>query len=181
MSEQHYRADNYRAVDSIGHLIRRVYTIILSRAETAFGEQGFTLMQWIVLLYLRDGLASTASEIAREFQHDSGALTRVIDRLEQRGLLSRRRSERDRRVVELELTPEGRRTIDALLPMVVEQMNLALAPFSREEFLQFRAFLTRLLDHLMRMTPAEPPDPQPPRRPVRKKRAGGTAQAAKQR
>jgi DNA-binding MarR family transcriptional regulator len=179
MSEQHYRADDYRAVDSIGHLIRRVYTVMLGRAEAVFGEQGFTLMQWIVLLYLRDGLARTASEIAREFSHDSGALTRVIDRLEERGLVSRQRSERDRRVVELELTAEGRRTIDALLPMVVEQMNTALAPFNHEEFLRFRSFLTRLLDHLVSMTPAEPAQPLTPQGATGRKRPSSESRPRK--
>ena len=77
------------------------------RMEAALAGHDFTLMQWIVLLYLRDGLASTASDIAREFRHDSGALTRVIDQLQKRGLVSRRRSTSDRRVVDLALTAKG--------------------------------------------------------------------------
>lgn len=167
MSRDHYRTSNYRAADSVGHLVRRAYTIMLGRMEAAFAGHDFTLMQWIVLIYLRDGIASTASEIAREFEHDSGALTRLIDRLEQRGLLIRRRSERDRRVIELELTPKGRRTIEELLPLVVGQMNDALAPFTREEFEQFRTLLSRLVEHLQRTEPAVQPDRGKGRRPGR--------------
>ena len=96
----------------MGYLLRRVYTIMHERIEAAFAGHGFTLMQWIVLIYVRDGLAHTASDIVREFRHDSGALTRVIDQLERRGLLTRKRSTRDRRVVNLALTAKGRRTID---------------------------------------------------------------------
>jgi DNA-binding MarR family transcriptional regulator len=148
MAEPHYRAASYQAADSVGYLIRRLYSIMLTQLEAAFAGHGFTLMQWIVLIYLRDGLAQTASDIAREFQHDSGALTRLIDQLERRGLLTRRRGKSDRRVVRLALTAKGRRTIESLLPVVVEQMNRALAPLSHEEFEQFRSTLARLVDHL---------------------------------
>ena len=156
MPEQHYRANTYRARDSMGYLLRRVYTIMHERIESAFAGHDFTLMQWIILIYLRDGIARTASDISKEFRHDSGALTRVIDRLEQRGLLERRRSAADRRAVELSLTTVGRRTVESLLPVVVEQMNLALAPFTHDEFVQLRSLMVRLVEHLQSL-----PDPTP--------------------
>jgi len=160
MPEQFYTAANYQARDSVGHLVRRLYSTMSARIEAGFAAHGFTLMQWIVLMYVRDGLASTASDIAREFRHDSGALTRVIDQLERRALLKRRRSARDRRTVELVLTRQGRKIIAELLPMVVAEMNYALEPLSRAEFEQFRSQLVRVLDHLRRAAPVTPAVPK---------------------
>jgi DNA-binding MarR family transcriptional regulator len=159
MPEQHYRASSYRARGSVGYLLRRVYTIMHERIEAAFAGHGFTLMQWIVLIYVRDGLARTASDIVREFRHDSGALTRVIDQLERRGLLTRKRSTRDRRAVNLALTPKGRRTIEELLPVMVSEMNAALEPFTGAEFEQFRELLERMVDHLQQLAPPSVPQP----------------------
>jgi DNA-binding MarR family transcriptional regulator len=153
MPEQFYRPDTYRARDSVGYLVRRLYSILASRIEARFAERDLTLMQWIVLVYVRDGLAHTASDIAREFQHDSGALTRVVDQLERREYLRRERSLRDRRVVELKLTRAGRRVIAELLPSVVEEINAALAPLSRAEFEQFQDMLLRILAHLQSAEP----------------------------
>lgn len=164
MPEQHYRAASYRARDSVGYLLRRVYTTMHERIEAAFAGHGFTLMQWIVLIYVRDGLARTASDITREFRHDSGALTRVIDHLERRGLLTRERSTRDRRAVNLALTPKGRRTVEELLPVVVGQMNAALEPFSRAEFEQLREMMERMVDHLQQLAPPAAPQPKAERR-----------------
>jgi DNA-binding MarR family transcriptional regulator len=165
MPEQHYRAASYRARDSVGYLLRRVYTTMHERIEAAFAGHGFTLMQWIVLIYVRDGLARTASDITREFRHDSGALTRVIDHLERRGLLARKRSTRDRRAVNLALTPKGRRTVEELLPVVVGQMNAALEPFSRAEFEQLREMMERMVDHLQQLAPPAAAQPkEAPRR-----------------
>jgi DNA-binding MarR family transcriptional regulator len=180
MPEQHYRANTYRARDSMGYLLRRVYTIMHERIESAFAGHDFTLMQWIILIYLRDGIARTASDISKEFRHDSGALTRVIDRLERRGLLERRRSAADRRAVELSLTPLGRHTVESLLPVVVEQMNLALAPFTRDEFTQLRSLMVRLVEHLQSLPDAAPrpaPGPTPraaTRKPARTARTAAT-------
>jgi DNA-binding MarR family transcriptional regulator len=147
MPEQYYHPQTYLSRDSVGYLIRRLYTLLLARFEGALARADFTLTQWIVLIQVRDGLARTASDIASDLGHDSGALTRVVDQLERRGYLRRNRSARDRRVVELQLTPAGKTIVDELLPIVVNHTNAALAPLSKSEFVQLRDYLVRLLDH----------------------------------
>ncbi|HEX9206933.1 MAG TPA: MarR family transcriptional regulator [Steroidobacteraceae bacterium] len=156
MPEQHYRPETYRARDSVGYLVRRLYTIWLARFEDVLKRGHMTLTQWIVLIQLRDGIARTASEIAHDLRHDSGALTRVIDQLERRGLVARRRSAQDRRLVELELTDAGQAAVRALVPKVVEQTNAALEPLTREEFQQFRGYLTRILEHVQDSVESSP-------------------------
>ena len=147
MPEQHYLPATYRSRDSVGYLIRRLYTLLLARFEGALAQADFTLTQWIVLIQVQEGVARTASDIAHDLGHDTGALTRVIDQLEARGYLQRRRSARDRRQVELRLTPAGHAIVKKLLPLVVDQTNEALAPLSPEEFRQLQRQLVRLLDH----------------------------------
>lgn len=147
MPEQHYRPQTYRSRDSVGYLIRRLYTLLLARFEGALAQADFTLTQWIVLIQLRDGMARTASDLASDLDHDSGAITRVLDQLERRGFLQRRRSSQDRRVVELRLTAAGKAIAEELLPLVVDQTNAALAPLSKPEFEQLHGYLVRLLDH----------------------------------
>jgi hypothetical protein len=69
---------------------------------------------------------------------------RVIDHLAERGLLERIRRDRDRRKVELQLTAGGRETIESLIPLVVEKLNLALAEFSSAEVQEFLRLLIKL-------------------------------------
>jgi DNA-binding MarR family transcriptional regulator len=174
MPEQFYHARTYEARDSVGYLVRRLYSIMQVRIEANFVHHGLTLMQWIVLMHVRDGLARTASDIARDFSHDTGALTRVIDQLETRGLLLRRRSAVDRRVVELELTRDGRKVIDELLPLVVAEMNFALQPLERKEFDQFRGQLLRVLEHLQQAAPVVVAPPAAVRKAPRRRAPAGT-------
>lgn len=142
---RHYRPETYVAHESVGYLVRRLYTLLLARFEATLAGHRFTLTQWIVLMQLREGRAHTASDIAHDLQHDSGALTRVLDQLERRGLLERQRSRQDRRVVELRLTRAGEQAVRGLLPIVVDHANEALAPLSVAEHTQFRDMLKRLL------------------------------------
>ena len=79
-----------------------------------------------------------------KFRHDSGALTRVIDQLADRGLLERVRRDRDRRKIELQITEAGRKTVEALVPLVVEKLNLALVDFSTEEVEEFLRLLRKV-------------------------------------
>jgi|SRR5271156_2284593 DNA-binding MarR family transcriptional regulator len=144
MSKQHYQASTYRAQTSVGYLVKRAHSLILDCLEPVFEAHGFTFVQYQVLAWLRDGIAVNPKDICTQFRHNSGALTRVIDQLEERGLLERSRRDRDRRKVELDLTPAGREVIESLVPLVVEKLNLALADFSSEEVQELLRLLLKL-------------------------------------
>ncbi len=144
MSEQHYHLSTYRAQSSIGYLIKRAHSLMLDALEPVFEEHGFTFVQYQVLAWLRDGIAVNPKDICSQFRHNSGALTRVIDQLAERGLLERVRRDRDRRKVELDLTPAGREVIESLVPLVVDRLNQALADFSSAEVQEFTRLLLKL-------------------------------------
>jgi DNA-binding MarR family transcriptional regulator len=144
MSKQHYHPSTYRAQNSVGYLIKRAHSMMLDVLEQVFEAQGFSYIQYVILSWLRDGIAVNPKDICIQFRHDSGALTRVIDQLAERGLLERVRRDRDRRKVELQLTEAGRNTVESLIPLVVEKLNLALADFSSEEVAEFLRLLVKL-------------------------------------
>src|ERR1700738_4270923 len=144
MSKQHYKLSTYRAQDSIGYLLKRAHSLVLAVMEALLEERGFSFIQYVILSWLRDGIAVNPKDICVQFRHDSGALTRVIDQLAERGLLERVRRDRDRRKVELQLTPAGRATIEALIPIVVEKLNEVLTEFSKAEVQELLRLLIKL-------------------------------------
>ncbi len=144
MSKQYYHASTYRAQSSIGYLIKRGQSMMNDVLEQLFAERGFSFIQYIILAWVRDGIAVNPKDICLKYRHDSGALTRVIDQLEERGLLARVRRGNDRRKVELELTDAGRKTVESLIPLVVDKLNLALTDFSHEEVTELKRLLTKL-------------------------------------
>ena len=154
MSKQHYQVSTYRAQSSIGYLMKRAHSLMLDVMEPLVEEHGFTFIQWVILSWLRDGIAVNPRDICIQYRHNSGALTRVIDQLAERGLLERIRRDRDRRKVELQLTPAGRAAIESLIPLVVDKLNLALADFSSAEVQEFQRLLIKLNTALQ--SPAEP-------------------------
>lgn len=161
MDEPYYRVETYVARSSIGYLAKRVHALMHDCIEPAFANAGFTFMQWVVLKYVRDGIALNPKDICMEFRHDSGALTRVIDQLETRGLVLRQRSREDRRAIELHLTDAGCETVDQLTPLVVGHLNTVLMDFSREEADELTRLLVKLLASMQRLIdePAAHPEP----------------------
>jgi DNA-binding MarR family transcriptional regulator len=152
VSKQHYDARTYKAQTSVGYLVKRSWLLCLDVLEPVLQEHGFTFLQYQILASLRDGLALNPSDICAQFRHTSGALTRVIDQLEEKGFVERLRRDRDRRRVELQLTDAGRQVIGSLIPLVVEQLNLVLEDFSGEEVQQLTRLLMKFngsLEHLV--------------------------------
>lgn len=156
MAKGHYSVDTFRTQNSVGYLIKRLHQLALPRIESSFANEELNVSHWIALISLRDGAATTCAEIARHLGHDTGATTRLIDQLEERGLVTRQRSTDDRRVVRLSLTPSGRAALKALTPYVVEFWNGALEEFSPSEFATLLALLTRLLARVEREPDARP-------------------------
>jgi len=145
---KHFDARTYTVQDSVGYLMRHGASLMREELEAAFANHGFTFVQWVTMMRVRDNPALTAGDLCRDLHHDSGAFTRVLDQLENRGLIRRERSETDRRVVLLHLTPDGRRVVETLLPIVVDRLNHALAEFSAAEVATLAKLLRRLIARL---------------------------------
>lgn len=152
MKKRYYNVETYHAKGSIGYLIRRSRNLITQGLERLFDEtfsgEGITFAQWVVLMCLRDGLASTPAELCQYICYDSGALTRLVDQMEKRGLVKRIRSTRDRRMIQLHLTTKGRDTIAMFLGTVVEFYNGLLINFSEDEADTLVRLLTKLVNNL---------------------------------
>lgn len=144
MLKQHYKADSYELGSSVGYLLKSALRAMQDRVQARFASEGLTFQQWIVLMHIREGLALTVAALCRETRHDSGAMTRLIDQLEKRKLIERRRSSKDRRVVELLLTKEGQKTIESSKPLVIETLNEALEGFTRQEVRNLEDYLRRI-------------------------------------
>lgn len=145
MSKQYYTADNYSVHTSVGYLIKRNWALIMDSLEPKLAERGFSHIQFSVLMSLRENIAVTPSTICSIYRHDSGALTRVLDQLEERGLIERRRSREDRRTIELHLTPAGRKAGDELVPLIVDELNTGLHALNYEEVTELIRLLQKLL------------------------------------
>jgi DNA-binding MarR family transcriptional regulator len=144
MSKQHYQVSTYKAQLSIGYLVKRSHSLMLDIMEPVIEQRGFSFVQYVVMSALRDGIAMNPKMICTQFRHDSGALTRIIDQLAERGLLERVRRDRDRRKVELQLTPSGRETIESIIPLVVDKLNEVLTGFSKAEVQELLRLLVKL-------------------------------------
>jgi DNA-binding MarR family transcriptional regulator len=117
----------------------------LSQAiDQRLAEFDLTEAQALPLLTLVDGGCRTLGEIARRLRCDGGSMVRSLDRLEAKGMLTRARSSRDRRIVEICLTEKGRHAV-AQVPGITEQvMKVHLSGFSDQERHMLHHFLLRI-------------------------------------
>jgi DNA-binding MarR family transcriptional regulator len=140
-----YRAEGYNPEDSVGYLMRQILSMVSQEIERQLAHTDLTNAQWVPLFKLFTRQASTVAELARQCNLDAGAMTRTLDRLEAKGLCKRVRSETDRRVVNIELTPAGTQAASDIPEILSGVQNAHLAGFSAEEFETLRAYLRRIL------------------------------------
>jgi DNA-binding MarR family transcriptional regulator len=141
-----YRAASYFAEESVGHLMKRAVMSIVSQADKRLVEHGLTSAQWGPLMKLKSSGGATVAELARWLLIDAGAMTRLLDRLEKKGLCKRIRSTEDRRVVRVELTPDGEMAIAEVPAVLAEVMNAHLAGFSKTEWVALKSYLKRMIN-----------------------------------
>lgn len=130
---------------NVGYLMKRIVNGLGRDIDALLAPQGLTHAQWMPLYKLHLGQGSTVAELAALCLMDAGAMTRTLDRLERKGLVRRTRSARDRRVVNLALTPQGRAAAAQIPFVLCEVLNAHLKGFSREEWQQLQSFLARML------------------------------------
>ncbi|MFC5497915.1 MarR family winged helix-turn-helix transcriptional regulator [Caenimonas terrae] len=144
-----YVPENYQPEESVGYLMRRILNTVATEIEREMAPNGLTNAQWIPLFKLFMGPVSTVAELARECQLDAGAMTRLLDRLEAKGLLRRVRSCEDRRVVNLELTAEGRAAAQEIPGALCRVQNAHMKGFTHAEWETLKRLLRRILENAL--------------------------------
>jgi DNA-binding MarR family transcriptional regulator len=141
----YYKGDEYRAEESVGYLMKQMVDLLSRAIDARMAEHSLTDAQWRPLMLLLSNSQVTPTQMARKVGCDTGATTRMLDRLEDKGLLRRVRSTDDRRVQFLELTPEGHKAA-AVVPLVItEVLNAHLADLTHPEIDQLRNLLQRMV------------------------------------
>jgi DNA-binding MarR family transcriptional regulator len=139
-----YKPETYQPEESAAYLMRQILNLATAEIDKALEPAGLTNAQWVPLIKLHMGHASTVAELARECNIDAGAMTRTLDRLEAKGLLARVRSSEDRRVVNLELTREGREAARQIPAVLCTVQNAFLQGLSVAEWQQLKDLLRRI-------------------------------------
>jgi DNA-binding MarR family transcriptional regulator len=141
-----YDAETFEPGRCVGPLINRVRLALLEALDRALSPLNVTSAQYVILSTLASG-ADSASQICKGISYDAGAMTRMIDRLEQRGLLQRVRVADDRRTVRLQLTDEGKALYPKMRASAIEVINGLLRGFTKAEARQLEDFLKRMLEN----------------------------------
>ena len=141
-----YDAKSFEPAGCVGPLISRVRLALLEALDGALLPLNVTAAQYVVLSTLASG-AESASQICRGISYDAGAMTRMIDRLEQRGLLQRVPVADDRRTTKLELTEEGKALYPKMRASAMAVVNGLLRGFTKTEARQLESFLKRMLEN----------------------------------
>jgi DNA-binding MarR family transcriptional regulator len=183
MGKAYYSLQSLTADNSVGYLLKRCGVLMHQVAERRFQTLPISFSQWVVLVHLAQQEHLSATQLSAHLGHDMGALTRVVDELERLGFARRERSRRDRRGVEIAITPAGRREAQGAKRVVVELLNRLVEPFTDREIDTLLALLQRLLGHLQEgTTPKTAATPTPavetlqrPRRTRRKADHGAAA------
>ena len=134
---------NYDSQRSIGYWLKLAYAALQRSLDARMQPLELTGMQWGPLWLIAYRGVDTVAACVREAGTDAGAMTRMLDRLEAKGLVARERSSQDRRVVQLRLTPRGHEVVAQIPPILIAVLEQHLRGFSAAEAL-------RLLDMLQR-------------------------------
>jgi DNA-binding MarR family transcriptional regulator len=129
----------------VGHLIGRARSALLTGLDGELEPFGLTGAQFAVLKNVADGVAETAADLCRTMHYDTGSMTRMLDRLEEKAVLRRERCTEDRRVVYLRITDTGNELLPQLRAAAVHVLSRHLAGFNSEEVESLKQYLVRMI------------------------------------
>lgn len=133
------------ATGELGFLISGVRNAIWGAIDRELASLDITAAQYIVFNSIAQGRGRTISDLCRVLGYDSGAMTRLLDRVEKKGLVRRVANPDDRRSYLLELTPESRAVFPQAKRRVEGVLKRLLTGFDEQQSAALRAALEKIL------------------------------------
>src|SRR5437870_11274247 len=133
-------------IASTTFLLKRLGFAAKERTMKAYEGTGLHPYHHAILLVLGESAADTQGSIADALGYDRGQLVGLLDELEERGLVERRRDPNDRRRHVVRLTPDGKKALQKLRALAKRIEDEFLAPLSEAERAKLHALLLRLAE-----------------------------------
>lgn len=129
----------------IGFWMRLVSNSVSQAFAAKLEQTGVTVAEWVVLreMYGEAGI-TTPSQVAELTHLTRGAVSKLLERLLQKGLMTRTESKEDRRYQDIQLTAAGRKLVPQLAALADQNDEEFFSSLSANE----RAQLTRILKKL---------------------------------
>jgi DNA-binding MarR family transcriptional regulator len=140
----HFTPDNLQS-GLMGLLIGRTNGLKDRLLDKYLEPYGVTSSQFKVLIIVSQFGTDTPAHLCRHLSLDSGSMTRMLDRLEQKNLIARSRSDVDRRQVQIMLTEEGKALSDRLPQVGAEAMNEMFTTLEPEDMAHLERILIKVL------------------------------------
>lgn len=147
-------------LSSSAFLLKRVGYAAKERTHDAFEGTGLSPFHYAVLALLEEDPRETQAAIADALGYDRSHIVRLLDELEERDLVVRRRDPEDRRRHVVKMTPEGKKMLAKLRAIMRTIEEEFLAPLDAGERAALHTLLSRLAAHHdPRCTPRDPAVP----------------------
>jgi DNA-binding MarR family transcriptional regulator len=140
----------------IGFWLRFVSNHVSHSFARRVGATGVTVAEWVVLREAFDQGVTAPSLLARSTGLTRGAISKLVDRLVQKGLMKRVEAEQDRRFQEVSLTPSGRALVPKLAALADRNDADFFSQLSPKEHAALLSTLKKLVDvHKLKTIPID--------------------------
>ena len=130
-------------------LFSRAYRAQTAQIRPRMANQGISMGQ-PKILQLLTGSSRTQVELARACDIEPATVSKILDLMEQAGMIERVRSDKDRRSIQVQITEFGAQQHAKMSEIHAEGEALALEGFSAKEREQFISYIQRMTDNLRR-------------------------------
>lgn len=141
---------NEEAYNAYSFLLDRTARRVKQYAQQKFNELNFniTIDQWLVLKQVYENDKIKQNELADLLFKDNPTLTRIIDLLSDKGLILRKIHPDDRRSFNVELTKEGKKKVEQMMPRIKEIRLQAWRGLTEKDFNHFKKTLNTIYQNL---------------------------------
>ena len=132
--------------DYLAALLAQASHLISSEFHKVARDHGFSVSEWRVLASLAGGDAISIGRLAQISVMKQPTVTRLLDRMAQKGNVERLPHDSDRRITLVRITDEGERTVGRLVELAREHEDRVLEPFGLESAEALKSTLRRMIE-----------------------------------
>jgi DNA-binding MarR family transcriptional regulator len=132
----------------VPYLLYRITNQLTRRIRSRLRSYGINMTRWRVLAVLRAYGTLSLGRVVELTVMEQPSVSRVVTQLEREGLVRRKASKEDSRVVHVSLTRAGEKAFENIYPTAQRHQQRALNGFTRKEISTLKGYLRRIQDNI---------------------------------